>query len=85
MKNAFFIKEHEQTAEIKYDFIKFTLFCQIQALSFDLNKDEEDNEVDENDDEESSEEKPDTEMLETKWREKEEPVSIQSSTGHAPI
>lgn len=53
------------------------MFCQIQALSFDLNKDEEeDNEVDENDDEESTEEKSDIESLETKWRDKEEPVSI---------
>lgn len=42
-----------------------------------MNKDEEeDSESEENDDEESSEEKPDIEILETKWRDKEEPVSI---------
>ncbi|XP_026333605.1 protein FAM50 homolog [Hyposmocoma kahamanoa] len=48
---------------------------QIQALSFDLNKDEEeDSDSDDNDGAQSSEEKPDIEMLEAKWRDKEEPV-----------
>lgn len=56
------------------------MLCQIQALSFDLNKDEEeDSDNDDNDGAQSSEEKeekPDTEMLEAKWRDKEEPVSL---------